>query len=167
MFYSRENLKEVGLLYCSLHGIQLSKTLGFGLQGVVYATTRRSAVKIHCRKEAYVRERNVYLRLTEEKVQNVKGLIVPQLLQYDDDKLIIEMELVSPPFIVDFGGAYLDVLPAHATGTMTLSQWDIDKREQFGENWLKAQAIIAEFAGMYSIHIVDVNPGNIRFKSEE
>jgi len=96
--------------YCKLHEIEIVATLGYGLQGIVYKTSRRSAAKVHLHKAGYLRERDAYLRLADHNVHNVRGFSVPLLRGYDDQRLIIEMTLVSPPFIVDFGGAYLDEL---------------------------------------------------------
>ena len=39
------------------------------------------------------------------------GLRVPRLLQFDDDLWVIEMTIVSRPFVLDFAGAYLDMPP--------------------------------------------------------
>lgn len=89
------------------------------------------------------------------------------MLNYDDDKKVIEMEVVSPPYILDFGGAYLDTTPAHVITACNLGQYEQDKREQFGGNWPEVKAILAEFAGLHQIHIVDVNPGNIRFSTTD
>jgi hypothetical protein len=163
MLYSREKLTSLAVDYSTIHQIQLKKTLGHGLQGIVYSTSRFSAIKIHSIRGAYIRERDVYERLKSRGVQQVRGLVVPEIFNWDDSRLILEMTIVAPPFIVDFGGAYLDNLPDHALSSINFSYGDQDKREQFGDNWLEVQALIAEFATRYSIHIVDVNPGNIRF----
>ncbi len=52
-----------------------------------------------------------YLRLRELQVESIRGHAVPQLLHFDDEFLAIEMTIVSPPFCLDFGGAYLDRPP--------------------------------------------------------
>jgi hypothetical protein len=70
---------------------------------------------------------------------------------------------VSPPFIVDFGGAYLDELPEHATTAEVFEQWLQDKQEQFGKRWEEVRVALEDFTNLYKIYIVDVNPGNIRF----
>ena len=46
------------------------------------------------------------------------------------------MSLVSPPFIVDFGGAYLDKPPEHAIDGQIRKDWFIQKEEQFGVRWI-------------------------------
>lgn len=114
MFYSREELKSKAQEYCKRNQIEIIENLGFGLQGVVFATNRQSAVKVHAERIAFLRELHVYRRLAEFDLQQINDFIIPALLGFDDNSLIIEMSLVSPPFIVDFGGAYLDKPPAHA-----------------------------------------------------
>ena len=69
------------------------------------------AVKFHNREVAYNRELSVFLRLRDLGVVNVCGHRVPLLIDYDDELLAIEMTIVSPPFCLDFGGAYLDRPP--------------------------------------------------------
>ena len=97
-------------------GLTLEQCLGVGTQGTVFVLTNpslshRVAVKFHNRQAAYERERGVYLRLRELATTHVCGHRVPLLTNYDDDLLAIEMTIVSPPFVLDFGGAYLDRPP--------------------------------------------------------
>lgn len=86
--------------------------------------------------------------------------MVPQLVDYDDEMLAIEMTIVSPPFCLDFGGAYLDRPPDYSAEVW--ADWRQQKSEAFEENWPAAQRIIADFE-TYGIYIADVNPGNIKF----
>ncbi len=85
---------------------------------------------------------------------------MPQLLDYDDELLVIEMTIVARPFLLDFGGAYLDHPPDYSSEV--LDQWRQDKEEQFEDNWPKAASILAELR-RYRIYVADVNPGNIGF----
>jgi len=167
--YSSKELLARAQAYCNQHGLHLLKSLGHGMQGIVYSASRtkevhESAIKVHSQKAAYLRERDVYLRLSENNATRIRGLAIPRLLGTDDNLLIIEMALVHPPFIVDFGGAYLDEPPAHSVDPLTKQNWIEEKREQFGENWEKAQAILIDLEEKYDIYVVDVNPGNIQFK---
>ncbi len=71
------------------------------------------------------------------------------------------MEIVSPPFVLDFAGAYLDQRPDYPDDV--LEEWMEDKRLQFGdERWDIVQSIMAAFRG-FGIHLADVKPGNIMF----
>lgn len=118
----------------------------------------KSAIKVHQREPDYRREREVYIRLKEHEVTTIRGCRVPQLLRYDDDLWIIEMTVVSRPFVLDFAGAFLDEAPDFSEEVM--ADWHAEKREQFGSQWPEVQAILRFLQG-YGIHMVDVSPNNI------
>jgi hypothetical protein len=46
-----------------------------------------------------------------ESIVDVAGFAVPQLIHHDDRLWVVEMGIVSPPFVLDFAGAYLDLRP--------------------------------------------------------
>ncbi len=108
----------------------------------------------------YFRERDVYLRLREHHVTQVQECLVPQMVAFDDDLWVIEMSVVSRPFLLDFAGAYLDQPPTFSEEV--LADWHAEKQEQFGPHWPKVQAILAVLEG-YGVFMIDVNPGNISF----
>ena len=87
------------------------------------------------------------------------------MLAYDDALLCIEMEIVAPPFVLDFAGAYLDRRTDYPDDVM--EEWQAEKLEQFGEErWKIVQNIMAHFARM-GIYLADVKPGNITFAEEK
>jgi len=166
MFYSREELQSRAEAYCQAHGLKVERELGHGMQGMVFSTssaTRESAIKVHAAQAAYIRERDAYLRLQENHVAVIRGLSVPELRGFDDTGLIIEMSLVRPPFIVDFGGAYLDAPAPHTTDPDAHESWIADKAEQFGHTWPRVTEILTNLETLYGIFLADVNPGNIQF----
>ena len=139
--------------------------LGSGTQGSVYlianlSRTRRTAVKFHRRQIAYFRERDVFLRLRDLEIDEVNGHAVPILIGHDDELLAIEMTTVSPPFVLDFGGAYLDRPPEYSDEVW--EDWNRMKSEAFEENWPAVEEILGEFQS-FGIYIADVNTSNIRF----
>jgi hypothetical protein len=158
-------VREVALGFCQSRRLQLAnETLGFGVQGTVFVAVSpsgpRSALKIHEFEDGYLRERDAYLRLWNFGVERILGHNVPVLLDFDDDMLAIQLTIVSRPFVLDFGGAYLDQCPEFDDTTM--DEWRREKAEQFGENWEHASSIVAEFR-RYGLYISDVHPGNIGF----
>ena len=94
--------------YCFLHGIFRTTELGAGKDGTVYATSRGTAVKVHARIESYTRERDVYLRLRSHRIRKAWMFNVPRLKSYDDEGLILEMSIVTPPYLLDFAADALD-----------------------------------------------------------
>ena len=82
------------------------------------------------------------------------------MLRHDDDLWVIEMTVVTRPFVLDFAGAYLDWPPDFSEEV--LADWRAEKQEQFGPRWAEVQAILRSLEG-YGVFMVDVNPGNISF----
>jgi hypothetical protein len=154
--------------FAELHGMELRDELGAGTQGVVFALRDKSrghwsALKIHFRPESFVRERDAYLRLDELGVFEVVGFAVPKLLRVDAELLAIEMSVVARPYVLDFAGAWLDDEEPPDFPEEVWSEWEREKREQFGARWPIVQEVIAKFAA-FGIHLLDVSPGNIAFR---
>ena len=83
---------------------------------------------------------------------------IAELLGYDDKLLIIEMTVVTRPYVLDLGGAFLDQPPGFSEEI--LAEWQAEKQEQFGKRWPEVQAILGILEG-YGIFVVDVNANNI------
>jgi hypothetical protein len=104
------------LAYASEYHLQFAERLGFGIHGIIFVAEDKSAggktaVKAHRETEPYLREHAVYERLKQAGVTNILGFNVPQLIRADDRLRIIEMSIVTRPFVLDFAGAYLDAPP--------------------------------------------------------
>src|SRR4051812_11316294 len=61
---------------------------------------------------------SVTVAYANTSVTKVHRFAVPKLISWDDDLLIVEIQVVSPPFILDFGKAYLDHPPDFDEQTM-------------------------------------------------
>jgi hypothetical protein len=151
--------------YAGCKGLALGQQLGSGVHGIVYAAayqaeSGRSAVKVHERGADYARERDVYLRLKEHGITTVRGCNVPEMLAFDDKRWVIEMTVVSRPFVLDFAGAFLDQPPDFSEEA--LAEWRQDKQEQFGPRWAEVQAIL-RLLESYGVFLVDAHPGNVSF----
>lgn len=149
--------------YAKRQALTLGPPLGFGVHGSVFSAARQpesgeSAIKVHERGPDYIRERDVYLRLKNLGITRIHGCKLPELIAYDDELLVIEMTVVARPFILDFGGAFLDQPPGFSEEI--LADWQAEKQEQFGRRWPEVQTILGILEG-YGIFVVDVNPNNI------
>ncbi|HMD54932.1 MAG TPA: hypothetical protein VKJ65_10320 [Phycisphaerae bacterium] len=151
-------------IYAAQRGLAITGNLGRGVHGSVYSSNTITAIKGHKQPESYRRELDCYNRLMEQNVTEIYGHHVPQLVSYDDDFLVIEITIVTPPFLLDFGGAYLDWPPEFSDEVM--EQWASDKQEQFGKRWASVQRILAFLRDVHGIYMLDVNPGNIMFGGE-
>lgn len=98
-------------------------------------------MKVHEQETCYRRERDIYIRLKEHDLREIRGCAVPELIEYDDRLWIIEMSLVSRPYVLDFAGAYLEWALDFSEEVM--ADWQADKQEQFGNQWPEVLQILA------------------------
>jgi hypothetical protein len=155
--------------FATFHGLTIQEELGSGMNGVVFLAERsaldlfsptHSAVKACHNEIEYLRERDVYLRLQELDITTIRSCMVPQLIEYNDDLWIIEMTIVTRPFCLDFGGAFLEKPPDFSEEVM--ADWRAEKIDQFGKHWPEVQQIIAVLE-VHGIFLMDVHPKNISF----
>lgn len=144
--------------YTQLRGIKLHDQLGAGLDGTVFSTNNETAVKTFKYEELYLRERDVYLRLQANSITKIETFAIPEIVNADDDLWIVEMEIVTRPYIVDFAGAYLDSPPPFSNAE--LIEWEESRKELFEENWDMVKSAMAELR-RYGIYLNDVKPGNV------
>lgn len=161
----RPELNNRAETYAHQHRLALAEELGAGMHGIVFAALSQStggkvALKVFERQREYRRERDVYFRLRENEITTIRGCRVPELLRHDDERFIIEMTIVTRPFVLDFAGAYLDYPPDFSDEV--IADWHVEKREQFESKWPEVLAILGVLEE-YGIFMVDVNPGNISF----
>jgi hypothetical protein len=161
-----EDMIEKAGIFAARCGRLVAGRLGFGIHGMVFviegnAESGASAVKIHENREPFLRERDVYERLSERGVVEICGFSVPQVIGWDDELLAIEMTIVKPPFVLDFAAAYLDWPPRFSEEVWEerLSKW----RDEFGADWPTVQTILSELEDL-GIHMLDPSPANIRFR---
>ena len=153
-------------LYAGRHQLELAaERLGSGKDGIVIVARNKAkpgdvAIKVFRFDEAYVREKQIYERLRSLEVTRILGFNVPQLIAFEDDLRIIEMTIVTRPFVLDFAGAYLDSRPDFPDEIW--AGWEAEKREQFEERWSEVQRILDAFEEI-GIYLLDVSPGNIGF----
>ena len=101
-------------LFAKRHGKTIMEQLGAGQDGIVLSIgidgidgskNIQTAIKSFKHQGLFQRERDVYLRSSENNVGKLAGFAVPNLFSYDDERWIVEMEVVRPPFVLDFAGA--------------------------------------------------------------
>ena len=126
----------------------LKDQLGYGYDGIVYSTTSKSALKAFFYEKQYRQERNVYRRLLEKSIEEIQGFAIPKFLAHDDLLWVLEIQIVSPPYVLDFAGAYLDVPPSFPADV--LSQWESEKREQLKKNGRLSKTFCPVFGVMES-----------------
>src|SRR5688500_5317692 len=160
-----EDLIQRASFYAEVQRLTLAERLGFGIHGIIFAATGNSsygftAIKAHRSEEPYKRELSSYSRLAEERVEAIQGFNVPQLIGRDDSLLVIEMTIVTRPFVLDFAGAYLGSPPDFSEEIW--SEWENEKKQQFGAKWSTVEDVLFELRRL-GIHMIDVSPSNIAF----
>jgi len=167
---SFEDIERRASLYARRRGLELGPRLGDGgdgKDGIVFSTLGSpggpTAVKALRRSDLYKRELACYRRLAEHGVDQVRGHSVPKLLGHDVELLVIEMTIVTKPYVLDFAGAYIDDPPEFPPDVMEErhAHWG----EVFEDRWPAVQGIMAQFR-RYGIHLLEPSPGNIALEGE-
>src|SRR5436190_23650197 len=162
-----EDLLKEARGYAAVRGIEITEHLGWGIHGYVWKVTGKErnfawVLKLHRRIAPWRRERDCYQRLQEIGTSSIEGVDLPQLIWEDEEWLAIEMSLVTRPFLLDFGTAWLDERPEFPEGVW--EQADADAAEKFGEDWPRASAVLHALAGETGIIMGDVHPGNLALR---
>lgn len=150
--------------YADLIGTRLRREakLGHGTDGAVWATTRKTAIKALGWQPTYQREVAAYERLAERQLTKLHGLNIPELFGYDDELLTIEMTIVRPPFLLDFGKAYVDRQPPYWDDPQLVANAHEEWESLFDERWPDVAALLGAME-LLGIYYVDPRPGNIVF----
>lgn len=149
-------------LYCTTRHLEPRSRSGFGKDGTVRLSSAFTAIKVFGSPLPHQTERDAYPRLSSAAVQRIAGYVVPQLVGWDDQIGVVEMTVFRPPSVLDLAGASLDTAPDFPEDV--LAEWLAEKREQFGDDWPSAAAVISGLARP-GVHMLDVHPGSIRAMS--
>jgi hypothetical protein len=141
--------------------LHIERRLGFGQDGVVWLSNQNTAIKAYERLENYGRELGCYQRLAEFGVRRIDQFQIPQRIGNDESLQVIEMTFVTPPFLLDFGKAYLDFPPDFSSEV--LADWEQERSSLFDPGqWPVVQSLISQLTAI-SIYYYDAKPGNISF----
>ncbi len=159
-------LEQRALEYARLSNISLDlKTpLGHGTDGSVWKTSRDSAVKSLNLKKLYDTELECYQRLKASAITKIRNCSVPRLLGSSDSLMVIELTIVTPPFILDFAKSYIDKRSDYPEDSR--AQWESDGVELFGSDWKEVRLIMAALQ-RYGIYYYDAKPQNIQLSASQ
>jgi hypothetical protein len=161
-----DKLIQNALAYAACYQLQLVERLGFGIHGIIFSVVGNrkdgtNVIKVHREEAPFIREVEAYARLKAAGIRKVLGFNVPVLIRIDNSLRVIEMSLVTRPFLLDFAGAYLDAQPEFSPEVW--EQWEVEKMDQFENRWMQVRKILQELEGL-GIHMIDVTPSNIAFE---
>lgn len=140
--------------------LDLQSPLGHGTDGSVWRTSHHSAVKALVLEKLFITELECYQRFKAQGITKIRGFSVPMLLGASAALLVIEMKIVTPPYILDFAKAHLDQ-PAEFSQE-TWEDWHEQGHELFEGNWKEVKLLLAELK-QFGIYYYDAKPQNIRF----
>jgi len=111
------NLLSDAEAYALRHGLELCGRLGDGTQGKCVGGPWQGEPDTLGAQNSVLgeglpdRRGTAYLRLQEHGITDLEGFHVPEMIRWDDEFLVIEMTIVTRPFVLDFAQAYLDFPP--------------------------------------------------------
>lgn len=150
-------------LYALEHDLAIEEPpLGAGQDGIVLATSKKTAIKSFNFPQLYRQEKAVYLHLDAKKLTSLSGFQIPKLVNIDDTNCIIEMTVVSAPYVVDFAQAALKK-PAPMDSEF-YDEWLKETMEDFGDDWPRVRSLVFAFE-CQGVYLTDLAPRNIRCRS--
>lgn len=146
--------------YCSRHNVVIQfDEPDWGLDAFLWRTTVETVVKVHRYHERFQKELATYRRLAERKIVRLKGFEFPQLVNYDEELHILELSIVSPPYILDF----VEVSLGKEPGNFDLERIETQQSKQFGNDWPDVKRLL-EALMQVGIYYDDVHNRNIRLR---
>ena len=147
--------------YCERRQIRVIDEDGaWGLDAFVWRSAVGTILKVHRYEDRFRREMAAYDRLTERGLKRLQGFRIPELTQYDEELLVLELSFVRPPYILDFTEVGLDQRPPDFQ--LDDPDWEAEKRRVFGRRWADVRRLL-EGLMQYGIYYCDVHNQNIRF----
>lgn len=140
--------------------------LGYGSDGSVWHSSRKTAVKALYNQKNYDNELECYIRLKAAGVRQIGLFDVPFLEDYDANLRVIEISIVQPPYLLDFGKVYLDHPPTHLYDEQMMANALEEWQERFGDRWSKVRHAIRMLEKL-GIYYFDPRPGNVCFGDED
>jgi hypothetical protein len=140
--------------------IERKDRLGHGSDGTVWKSSALSAVKALYAEKNYANELESYKRLKEAGIRQLNGFFVPELVDFDDELMIIEMSIVEPPYLLDFGKVYIDRPPPYHNDPQLMANAQAEWQEWFGKHWARVAGVLQRLEN-YGIYYVDPRPSNI------
>ncbi|HJQ78765.1 MAG TPA: hypothetical protein VJ828_02365 [Lacipirellulaceae bacterium] len=143
------------------HRILRKARLGAGTDGEVWRSTRPSAIKVVVSAKNYQDELESYRRLKAAGIHRLCGFDIPRLFGWDDALQVIEMSIVQPPYLLDFGKVYFDGPPTDVYDSAQLKMAEAEAKANFGSNWPAVSRLLYALQEKVGIWYVDPKPANI------
>jgi hypothetical protein len=137
--------------------------LGAGTDGEVWRSTRPSAIKVVLNEKNYRDELESYQRLKAAGIHELCGFAIPRLFGWNDALRVIELSIVKPPYLLDFGKVYFDGPPTDIYDKTQLKAAEAEARSHFGTNWPLVSKLLHALQEEVGTWYVDPKPANINY----
>lgn len=135
--------------------------LGWGVSGFVFLSPDlRTAIKVHHYPHGYVAEVKADMLLKQHRVTSLHGLTIPKLRNHSPSRNLIQIDFVSPPYLLDFAGVKFSD-PDFSADTMDDIHATIEER--FGKNADIAYAVYHSLL-RYGIYYLDLRQSNLNLE---
>lgn len=164
----RSEILPRALFYAQSREIELvlEGNLGWGTDGYTWDTSRHSVVKALYRASNFHDELECYRRLEAAGISEIFGLAVPELIDSFPEIQIIEIGIVEPPCIIDFGKVSLDHPPDYWSDGQKRADWYEKGEFEFEERWQDVLDVLGFLQHKLRIWYTDPSPYNIMFGDE-
>lgn len=135
------------------------RRLGWGISGAVFLShDLRTAVKVLHYQERYEAEVRAYRILAQHRLFRLHGLTIPKPRGRDDRLRAVQMDIVDPPYLLDFAG--VEFRPPDFSPDV-MDQWRQNLDEMYGPNVSVAYSVYESLKrlGMYYL---DFRHSNMR-----
>jgi len=143
--------------------IDFARPLGAGMDGSVWQTNRKTAIKALNRETNCELKLECYRRFQDANVDSIKGFAIPRLVAFNDALLVLEIGIVSPAFILDFAKVRLD-RPCDFSEEV-IADWNESGQELFDDRWPQVKSLFFALE-QFGVYYMDAKPGNIMFGDE-
>ena len=165
MSLAHPDAERIAQQYLSSRDAEVVARCGYGKEGVVFKSSRGTAVKVHSSSITFRNEFLVYRRLAETKTEVVLGFSVPRPINADEGLQVIEMGIVEPPYLLDFGTSAIDIEPDFSPEVW--EDWWARVQDYFEDRFPQAEAVFQYLKRNLSIWHLDLRPSNLRFADDE
>jgi hypothetical protein len=106
----------------------------------VWETNRKTVAKVFQYQKNYYMELRCYQRLKRHSISHIRQFAVPRLIEFDSNLFVLEMSIVTAPYLIDFGKAYLDSEPDHSAETW--AEHHQEQQEIWEDRYGEVQAVL-------------------------
>ncbi len=160
---SNEILLPRAELYAKSRGIAVVRQpiLGRGSDGAVWRTNRDTAIKVVTRQDNFAKELTCYRRFKASATRRIGRFAVPLLEGFDEALLVIEMTIVYPPYLLDFGKVHLDSPPPYYGDKRLMRNVYAAWRDKFGKEWKVVASAMDSLRTKHGIYYFDPRRSNV------